>query len=243
MVAHVQTAVADDGINGASSGFISTISKAWGANLTAGNFGYLWVWAGINSLDDSGRWVISDTQGNGWIRQQSDSETSFSPGPSTGSTQCLFICRKLIGGATTVTITFPSPLRSYARLCMGEFSGVYQLGPTTLDYNFHASVVGTDTVTMPTVSCRQEDMIVSCVQNLTGSSRYLVGTGYSNFNRTVNDGYAACETKQSVAITTDTPKFSLDLGPGQDYGMSFTLEATHLASDTPRPIMGRGATW
>ena len=238
MVTHVQTAVADDGINGTSAGSISTISKAWGSNLTAGNFGYLWVWAGINSLNDSGLWRVSDTLGNGWIRQQSDSEPVFIPGPSTGSTQCLFICPKMLGGASTITVTFPSPLRTYVRLCMGEFSGVYRLGPTTLDDGNHASVVGTDTVTMPTVSCRQEDMVVSCVQNLAGGSRYLVGTGYSNFNRTVNDGYAACETKQSVAITTDTPKFSLDLGPGQDYGMSFTLEATHLASDTPRPIMG-----
>lgn len=239
--AFVQSAVRDDGINGDSAANIASIAKAWANNTTTGNLIAVWVWAGVNSTDDTASWTVTDSQSNVYTRLKSDSETEFNAGGSTGSTGALFVCESIIGGTTpTITVTFPSPTRTYGRMVQVEYAPVaggakgLTIGSIALDDVGRHESAGADLNRQPEIAACANDIICCGVQSIPGGVSYSVGSGMRNFAQTPDDGFLAFQDKMITLDGVYKPTFTSTGASPNSYGITWIVRNKGNASARAR---------
>lgn len=250
-VTFIQNRVWDDGVNGPSAGAVGFISRAFTSNVAAGNLLLVWVWAGINSTDDTQLWRITDTRGNSYTRFSHSSETAFNPGGSTGSKQCLYATIANGSGANTVTATFNINV-NYTRIAIWEYIGSGSspssaVASSVADSAAHNSgVTSANGIVMPAVTSVVNGIVGSATQDLSGGGSYTAGTGYGNFLATADDGFAATEDKITTTASSTQPTFtSLHASGNGHFGMSWVLApvAAGGGDDPVFGVAGRGAGW
>lgn len=101
---------------------VTTASRAFLSNVTAGNLLLVYCWQGNDSTDDTNTWTVTDTIGNTYTRFAHSSETQFNANAATGSKQALFACISIGSGANTVNVGFGAS-KKFARMVIWEYSG------------------------------------------------------------------------------------------------------------------------